>query len=117
MVMTTEDEIDAAIARAEDPDPSTVAKTVEYHPAVHVMIFTLGNGRRLVLPMEDLQGLGHASQEQLSHSELLGPGTAIYFPDLDVDFHVPSLVKGIYGNERWMRELASRGDVATKLAV
>ena len=42
----------------------------------------LSNGRRLVLPIEDVQGLGAATHKQLQNYELPGRGTGISFPDL-----------------------------------
>jgi hypothetical protein len=70
------------------------------------------NGRRLVLPIEDLQGLENATTKQLQNIEILGRGTGINFPDIDAGFYVPSLIEGVYGNRRWMSELGKRGGSA-----
>ena len=116
MVLTTGDGIDAAIGRATDPFPGFVATRVEHDAALNVMVFTLGSGRRLVIPVEDMQGLVHGTHEQLSHYELLGPGTAVYFPDLDADLYIEYLVKGSRGDRQWMCELAQRSGVDLSLA-
>jgi hypothetical protein len=62
-----------------------------------------------VIPIEDLQGLRNSTNDQLKKFELLGRGTGISFPDLDVDLYVPALIEGVYGNRRWMGMLGRRG--------
>jgi hypothetical protein len=66
----------------------------------------------LVLPIEDLQGLGNATHKQIQNYELLGHGTGISFPELDVDLYVPALIEGVYGNRRWMAQLGRKGGSA-----
>jgi hypothetical protein len=61
---------------------------------------------------EDLQGLGEATHEQMQNYELLGRGTGISFPELDVDLYVPALIEGVYGNRRWMAHLGRKGGKA-----
>jgi hypothetical protein len=69
-----------------------------------------------VLPIEDLQGLGNATHAQIQNYELLGHGTGISFPDLDVDLYVPALIEGVYGNRRWMAQLGKKGGRAKTAA-
>lgn len=116
MDLTTEEELGVAMAEACDPPPAFVAKKVEHDAALNVMVFTLGNGGRLVIPVEDLQELAGGSHEQLSHAEILGPGTGIHWPDLDADLYVEYLVKGARGNAQWMRQLAERYGLVESLA-
>lgn len=108
-VVTTDAEIEAALKRAKVHDNDPRAVTVESVPDLRLLIVGLNNGRRLVLPMEDLQGLGAATQKQLQKYELLGRGTGISFPDVDVDLSVSALIEGVYGNRRWMAELGRKG--------
>jgi hypothetical protein len=65
-----------------------------------------------VLPIEDVQGLGQATHEQIQNYELPGGGTGIRFPELDVDLYVPALIEGVYGNRRWMAQLGKKGGSA-----
>jgi hypothetical protein len=111
-VVTTDAEIDAALERAKTHDRDPVARSVEYIPSLRLLIVQLSNGRRLALPIEDVQGLGSATDEQLRKNELLGGGTGISFPDLDVDLYVPALIEGVYGNRRWMAQLGRKGGSA-----
>ena len=115
-VVTTDAEIDAALDRAQMLEREPVAQTVEHVPDLNLLIVRLSNGRRLVLPMEDLQGLGRATPEQMRHYELLGRGSGISFPDLDVDLYVPALIEGVYGTRKWMAELGRKGGKAKTTA-
>jgi hypothetical protein len=115
-VVTTDAEIDAALRKAKSTGRETVARTVEHIPGLNLLLVGLNIRRRLVLPIEDLQGLGEASHEQLANYELLGRGTGIRFPDLDVDLYVPALIEGVYGNRRWMAQLGRKGGRAKTAA-
>lgn len=111
-VITTDAEIVAALEKAKRHANDPLAQTVEHIPGLNLLIVGLSNGRRLVLPIEDLQGLGNATHEQIQKFELLGHGTGISFPDLDVDLYVPALIEGMYGNRRWMAQLGKKGGKA-----
>jgi hypothetical protein len=114
-VITTDAEIDAAIEQAKLLDDEPLAKTVEHDQRLNVLIIRLTNGRRLVLPVENMQGLEKATHRQLQNYELFGSGSAINFPDIDVPLHVPSLINGQYGNRSWMAALLSaKGGRATR---
>jgi hypothetical protein len=111
-VVTTEAQIESALERAKAHDGDPLAHSVEHVPDLNLLIVGLSNGRRLVLPIEDVQGLGEAKHEQIQKYELLGRGTGIHFPELDVDLHVPALIEGVYGNRRWMAQLGKKGGAA-----
>ena len=115
-VTTTEAQIETAFKRARPLDNEPLAKTVEHSSDLNLLIVTLSNQRRLVLPLEELQDLANATHEQLLNYELLGGGTGISFPDLDVDLYVPALTEGVYGNRRWMAQLGSIGGGAKTAA-
>lgn len=108
-VVSTDAEIEAALASSKLHDSDPRARTVEHIPALNLLIVGLSNQRRLVLPIEDVQGLDNATHEQIENYELLGHGTGISFPELDVDLYVPALIEGVYGNRRWMAQLGKKG--------
>lgn len=112
-VVATDGDFEAALERAKVHDDEPVAQSVEYVPRLNLLIVGLSNHRRLVLPVEELQGLEHATHEQLKNYELVGRGTGISFPELDADFYVPGLIEGVYGTRRWMAELGKKGGSAT----
>ncbi|MGB8260705.1 MAG: DUF2442 domain-containing protein [Terracidiphilus sp.] len=115
-VTTTDEEIEAALERAKQHDHDPRAVTVEHVPALNLLLVGLSTGRRLALPVEELQGLERATPDELRNSELLGHGTGIHFPDLDADLYVPALIEGVYGNRRWMAQLGRRGGRSTSEA-
>ena len=110
--VTTDAEIDAALERAKLHDNDPLARTVEHIQKLNLLIIGLTNGRRLVIPVEDVQGLQKATHRQLKKYELHGRGSDISFPEIDVDLYVPALIEGVYGNRRWMSELGRKGGSA-----
>ena len=108
-VVTTDAEIEESLERSKLHGGDPRARTVEHIPGLNLLIVGLTNGRRLVLPIEDLQGLDTATHEQIKKYELLGRGTGISFPNLDVDLYVPALIEGVYGNRRWMARVGKKG--------
>lgn len=115
-VITTDAEIEAALKRSKVHDDEPLARSVEHVQKLNLLIVGLSNGRRLVLPIEEVQGMGKATKKQIQNYELLGGGTGISFPDLDVDLYVPALIEGVYGNRRWMAHLGSKGGRAKTVA-
>jgi hypothetical protein len=109
--VTTDAEIERAIKRAKSPGEWPLATGVEYRPGpgLDIVIIKLSDGRRHLIPREDLQGLQSATKEQIERAEILGGGTGIHWPDLDVDLYVPGLLHGVYGNKQWMAKIGSRG--------
>ncbi|SNT24807.1 Protein of unknown function [Granulicella rosea] len=109
LVVTTEAEFETALEKARIHDNDPVAQSVSYVSGLNLLIVGLSNGRRLALPLEDLQGLTGATAKQMENHELLGQGTGISFPALDVDLYVPALIDGVYGNRSWMANLGKKG--------
>lgn len=114
-VVTTDAEIDRAIARAAASEREPRVVSVEYRPGagLDLLVLRLSDGRREIIPREDLQGLENATRAEVSHVEILGNGTGLHWPDLDVDHYVPGLLKHIYGTKRWMAEIGRSGGSVT----
>lgn len=85
---------------------------VEYEPGpgLDLLILKLSDGRRHLIPREELQGLQSATRKQLANVEIVGGGTGLHWPDLDADRYAPALLRGIYGNKQWMAKIGRRGD-------
>jgi hypothetical protein len=115
-IITTDAESKAVFETAELHDDDPRAQTVEYVPDLELLIVRLSNRWRLVLPIEDMQGLGEVTTKQLQSYMLLGRGAGIRFLELDVDLHVPALIEGAYGDRRWMAQLGSKGGRAKTTA-
>ena len=117
-VVTTDADIDRALLRAGKlrDEPRVVA--VEYRPGagLDLLILRLSDGRRELIPRENLQGLSHATRKQIANIEILGKGTALRWPDLDLDYYVPALLNQIYGTRRWMAEIGRKGGAVVSRA-
>lgn len=102
--LTTDEEIDAALEAARHLPPEPVAVSAEWNRALDVIMLRLDNGRRLVIPRENMQGLQDATPEQIADVQIFF-GVDICWPQLDLDHNLRSLLKGRYGNDRWMEDL------------
>jgi predicted TPR repeat methyltransferase len=105
-VVTTDAEIDAAIRQAriyEKYDQRVVRAT--YSERTDRFMLHLENGATHSIPRGLLQGLTDANSSDLNHIELLGRGTGLYWPALDVAHLVSGLLAGVYGSTRWMDHL------------
>ncbi len=110
-VVTTDAEIDQAIERAKNLRREARVTAVEYRPGpgLDLLILKLSDSSRHVIPREDLQGLQLAAKDQIARVEILGNGTGLHWPELDVDLYVPGLLRGVYGTKRWMAEIGRSG--------
>jgi len=117
-VVTTNSEIDQAIARARKLREGPLVKEVEYRAeaALDMIILKLTDGSRRMIPREDLQGLETGTPSQLRRVEIVGGGTGLHWPELGADLYVPALLQGIYGTKLWMAKIGSRGGSATSAA-
>lgn len=113
-IVSGDSEIDRAIASARRLQGEPLVKEVEYRsgPGLDLLVLKLSDGRRQVIPREDLQGLSSASRDQISRIEVLGGGTGLHWPDLNVDLYVPALLRGTYGDRKWMAKIGRRGGLA-----
>ena len=108
--LTTDEELDAALERAKLAPPRPLALSAEYNHDLDLVMIRVDNGRRLVIPREELQGLENATPEQLSDIEIFA-GVSIGWPQLDVDHYLPYLLEGKYSSERW-KQARQRQEVA-----
>jgi hypothetical protein len=114
-VITTDAEIDAAIKQAATLKDEPRVLSVEYRAGrgLDLFILQMSDGHRCVLPREDLQGLQTATRQQVAQVEILGNGTGLHWPALNVDLYVPALLQGIYGNRQWMSQIGRAGGAIT----
>jgi hypothetical protein len=117
-VITSDAEIDRAIERAKKLRDEPLVAEVEYRPGagLDLLILKLTDGRRQVIPREELQGLRSATKDQIARVEIVGGGTGLHWPSLDVDLYVPGLLRGIYGSTKWMAEIGRSGGSAKSVA-
>ncbi|MGD0294171.1 MAG: DUF2442 domain-containing protein [Terracidiphilus sp.] len=105
-VVTTDAEIDSAIehARRHEKQDRRVIRA-SYSGGTDSIILLLENGVTLSIPRRLLQGLADTNPSVLNNIELLGRGTGLYWPALDVAHRVSGLLAGVYGSAKWMKHL------------
>lgn len=107
----TETTVDTANQRAREQQalfPAVVK--VRYDRRVSRVVIQLASGLELAFSPRQAQGLEHASPAELVDAEISPSGLGIYFPQLDVDLYLPSLLEGFLGSRRWRAaELGQRG--------
>ena len=108
-VITTDEQIDRAIARAASLPMEPGAVSIEYRPGLDLFIVRLSNGERLVLQRELLEGLESGNRRQLANVEITPQGSGLHWPDLDVDLYVPNLRRHVYGTKQWMSRIGKLG--------
>jgi hypothetical protein len=113
-VVTNDAEIERAIERARHLQREPRVTEVEYRkgPGLDLFILKLSDGHRHVVPREDLQGLQSATKEQIARVEIIGHGTGLHWPALDLDHYVPSLLRRVYGTKKWMAKIGRSGGSA-----
>jgi hypothetical protein len=115
--VTTNAEIDAAIARAKEYEPyRPVVTAAEYRPASDMISLRFRTGVQLSIPRKLLQGLESAKVSDLRRIEVTLQGSALSWPTLDVDHYVPGLMEGVFGNRRWMSAIGKKGGAARSAA-
>jgi hypothetical protein len=107
-VVTADEQIDAAIARGRlVPSHRVVAAT--YDERADEIALRFQNGTRLAVPRQLLQGLTDAAPAQLHEIQIVGPGTGLRWPKLNVAHYVPGLIDGVFGTRKWMSEIGRLG--------
>ena len=103
-------QIDAAIAQArqfECSDPRVIK--AQYQAKKDLVSLYFADGVRISIPRKQLQGLERANRSQLSRMEIVGRGTGLHWPLLDVDHYVLGLLEHRFGTKRWLNEIGRRG--------
>jgi hypothetical protein len=91
-----------------------VATAVKYDRKLRKIVIELSNGCTLLVPPELTQGLSGASPSDLASAKILGPGTALEWPKLDVQLSVSGLLTGVFGTAAWMKSRSRRSKRSTR---
>jgi hypothetical protein len=73
----------------------------------------LNNGCAFIFPAAHAQELVGAKTAQLRVIEITSAGLGLYWPKLDADLYVPTLVKGVLCTKDWMAKIGASGGSAT----
>ena len=83
-----------------------LATSVRYDQRSGKVSIQLNNGCTLAVPTRLLQGLRDAALSKLKRVRIMGPGLAIEWPQLDMQFSIAGLLAGVFGTKAWMEELS-----------
>jgi hypothetical protein len=81
------------------------AKSATYDPKTRRVIIELLNGCVFIVPVDLMQGLRGASDEDLADFSLMPRGFDLHWHKLDAQFTIFGLMQGLFGTKPWMEEL------------
>ncbi len=93
--LTTDEEIDAALEQAKEFErfPRIVEAVFRPEPELQFLMLRLNDGRRLLIPREELSELKHATDEQACDL-VVGPlGSDVWWPQLDDGLYLPTFLE------------------------
>ncbi len=78
------------------------AESAHYDAGRNRVIVRLTTGVEIDFAPRDVEGLQHASTDDLKAIAVDAFGLDIHFPTIDADLYVPALLGGVLGSKRWM---------------
>jgi hypothetical protein len=102
MVDLTTEQFEAANARGQARLRGPRAESTHYDAGRNRVIVRLTTGVEIGFAPRDMEGLQHASTDDLKAIEVEAFGLGIHFPTIDADLYVPALLEGVLGSKRWM---------------
>src|SRR4051812_21298597 len=99
---TTDEMIDVSLERAKDLNCELRIVEAVYRPdpGLEFLMLRLDDGRRLLIPREELSELKHATADQAKDILILPHGVAIWWPQLDDGLYLPEFLRERWGNAR-----------------
>lgn len=115
----TEDELKRMFAEADRRGEESLkteiqARAARYDRKTNRLIIELKNGATHIVPCELIQGLRDADPQDIAAVELGLRGASLHWGQLDQDFTVGGLVRGVFGTKKWMEQLQRSGRAKTK---
>jgi hypothetical protein len=100
--MPTDAEIEAALEEARNaPDePLIVEAAYRGEPGLEFLMLKLSNGRRLLIPREELGELKNATPEQATDLFIVPTATGVWWPQLDDGLYLPDFLEYRWGKEK-----------------
>jgi hypothetical protein len=102
LVDITDQDIDEALEAARNaPDrPLLVEATFRPEPGLNCLILKLSDGRRLLVPREDLDELNGATDEQAKEILLVPTRTGLWWPQLDTGIELSHFLEYRWGKPK-----------------
>ena len=110
---------DTTLAKATDQGRRTLARgplAIGARYTVGRIHIELNNGCAFEFPTDQAEELAGAKAADLRVIEIQAGGLGLYWPKLDADLYVPTLVRGVLGTKRWMAEIGAAGGKASTVA-
>jgi hypothetical protein len=100
--MPTDAEIEAALeeARNAPEEPLIVEAAYRGEPGLEFLMLKLSNGRRLLIPREELGELKNATPEQATDLFIVPTATGVWWPQLDDGLYLPDFLEYRWGKEK-----------------
>ena len=102
--LTTDEEIDTAIEQAKlFADEPLIAEAIyRPGPGLEFLELKLTDGRRLLIPREELGELKNATDAQATDLFIVSTGSGIWWPQLDDGLYLPDFLEYRWRNEQKM---------------
>ncbi len=99
--LTTDEEIDAAIEQAKEfaSFPRIVEAAYRGEPGLEFLMLKLSEGRRLLIPREELGELKNATLEQATDLRVGPHGRDVWWPQLDDGLYLPDFLEHRWGKQ------------------
>jgi hypothetical protein len=81
--------------------PGPLATSARYDRRIGRVLVELDTGYAIAFAPHLAQGLENAKPAQLDEIEVSPSGLGLYFPKLDADLYMPSILQGIFGSKNW----------------
>lgn len=100
--LTTDEEIDEAIESAKliEDEPRILEAAYRPEPGLEFLMLRLSDGRRLLIPREDLGELKNATPEQAVDLRIGPHGVDIWWPQLDDGLYLPDFLEYRWGKAK-----------------
>jgi len=97
--MPTDAEIEAALEEARNAPPEVTILEAAYRgePGLEFLMLKLSDGRRLLIPREELGELKNATVEQATDLQIGPHGVDIWWPQLDDGLYLPDFLEHRWG--------------------
>jgi hypothetical protein len=102
VTMIPEEEVDAALEAAADVRKEPLIESAAYfaEPAMEFLMLRLDDGRRLLVPREELGELKNATAEQAEDVIVVPSGTGVWWPKLDDGLYLPDFLEYRWGKRQ-----------------
>lgn len=115
----TEEAFERQFAEATQRGEASLKEEVQarhayYDYATNRLVIELKNGATHSVPCHLLQGLHDADPLDIVAVELGLRGASLHWEKLNWDFTVGGLVRGVFGSQKWMEQLAKRQNLVSK---